>query len=330
MRGSWAETAEASIQRTCRPCFSAGISLMRTDDVCQPFSACGGQSQSVDLLSKHLARPVACHVPVDARNGRGCEKIAQGRIHTFVLLHELRPSPERIFLVIPFCQGEPRGRQDLRTHSGIPPSGLPVPRSDGSVFLLVTVVEDDRHVLPPTGPSRRVMAFPEDIEQILVGDYGRIKIYLHRFGVIPDSSVCRILCRTSRVPHAGPHDPGKTPEPGVGTPESTHSEGRRPRAFRSRNVDRWLHRELRHRFRSHPACHCRPPRIQSMIFRSSRGLRGKTKRRNRCRTKQCNGGCPDAPVKIPHGPPYPLLLPVNSPFPDKFPPGSALRPSLPR
>ena len=106
------------------------LRILRTHDIFQALPSCGGQSESVELPPKGVARPVPRNVPVDARDGSGGEEIAERRVHRLVLLHEFRPAPEHILLVIRLGQVEPGGRQDLRINRSVSPDGLAAPRLD--------------------------------------------------------------------------------------------------------------------------------------------------------------------------------------------------------
>jgi len=98
--------------------------------------------------------------------------------------------------------------------------------------------KDRGHVLPPPGTLPWIMALPEDVEQFPVGDHGRIEVHLDRLDVVPEVVIRRVLRRPARVPDAGAENPGKTPEPGVRTPESAQGECRRLRHSGQGCIDR--------------------------------------------------------------------------------------------
>ena len=71
------------------------------------------------------------------------------------------------------------------------------------------------------------MALPEDVEELLIRNYCRIKVDLDGLSVVTKAVIGRILSCSSCVADARPDDPGYTPEPGVWSPES--AEGKRSR-----------------------------------------------------------------------------------------------------
>ena len=82
------------------------------------------------------------------------------------------------------------------------------------------------------------MALPEDVEELLIRNYCRIKVDLDGLSVVTKAVIGRILSCSSCVADACPDDPGYTPEPGVWSPESTQSKGGRPDLCRNSRVDR--------------------------------------------------------------------------------------------
>ena len=234
-----------------------------------------------DLLSKGCARPETRHVPVYPGNGGGGEKITQRRVHRLVLLHEVRPAPEHILLVVRLGEVEPGGRKDLRIYPSVSPDGLAAPRPDRHLFLFVAAGKDRGHVLTLPGTLPRIMACPEDIEQFPVGDHGRIEVHLDRLDVVPEILIRGILRRSPRVPDAGAKDAGETPEPGVRTPESAQGEGRRL----NHSGQGCIHRGNRRGSMRRPAlrlpCHRRPLRSRWEKSRAVPWKRGQEVRRDK-------------------------------------------------
>ncbi len=131
-----------------------------------------------------------------------------------------------------------------------------------------------------------IMACPEDIEQLPVGDHGRIEIHLDRLDVISEVVVRGVLRRPSRVPDTGAENAGETPEPGVRTPESAQGERRRLRRSRKGHIERRCRRGPRRGPIPHPACHCRLLRSRLIRCRVAPRNRGREIRRDRSRRKQ--------------------------------------------
>ncbi len=236
------------------------LGIVRTDDIFQTLPSCGGQSESVELPPKGVARPVPCDVPIYARDGSGGEEVAERRVHRLVLLHEVRPAPEHIFLVVRLGEVEPGGRQDLRIDLPVSPGGLAAPRPDRQLSLSGVMGKDRGHVLALPGTLPRIMACPEDIEQFPVGDHGRVEVHLDRLDVVPEIVIRGVLRRSPRVPDAGAENAGETPEPGVRTPESAQGEGRRLRHSGQGCIDRRYRRGSRRRPAPRLPCHRRPLR----------------------------------------------------------------------
>jgi len=69
------------------------------------------------------------------------------------------------------------------------------------------------------------MAFPENIQQLLVCYPCRVKIDLDRFGMIAEAAVCRRVFGAAAVADACPDNALHAPEPGVRSPESAKTEG---------------------------------------------------------------------------------------------------------
>ena len=69
------------------------------------------------------------------------------------------------------------------------------------------------------------MTVPENIQQLAVGYYRRVVDNFNRLAVITEAVIGGIIFGTPRITDTGTDDTLKTPEPGVGTPESAQSEG---------------------------------------------------------------------------------------------------------
>jgi hypothetical protein len=71
------------------------------------------------------------------------------------------------------------------------------------------------------------MAAPEDIQELLVRDPGRIIINLNCLGMIPEVVICGFFCGTTRIADAGSNDTIDASKLGIWTPESAQGKGRR-------------------------------------------------------------------------------------------------------
>ena len=69
------------------------------------------------------------------------------------------------------------------------------------------------------------MFFPEEVQEVAVGYHRGVELDLDGLGVISETAVSGADGGPAGVAHAGPHHPGHTPEPGVGSPESPQGEG---------------------------------------------------------------------------------------------------------
>ena len=81
------------------------------------------------------------------------------------------------------------------------------------------------------------MVFPEDVQQSVVGDAPGIKIHLHRFRVVADVAVIRIVLAATGVTHPCANYAFDYPEPGFDSPESPQAEGCGLKNCRGRRID---------------------------------------------------------------------------------------------
>ena len=70
-----------------------------------------------------------------------------------------------------------------------------------------------------------MVAAPEDVQQLLVGDDRRVKIDLDGLGVVAEVVVGGVGLRAACVPYPGADDAVDGPELGIRTPESAQAEG---------------------------------------------------------------------------------------------------------
>ena len=102
---------------------------------------------------------------------------------------------------------------------------LAMPGLQCQPLLLGVMREYHGCVLPGVGAAGGIVAIPEDGQQLLVGDLRGIVVDLDGLTVIAQITVGGILLSAARVSDARANNAAKTPEPGVGAPESAHGEG---------------------------------------------------------------------------------------------------------
>lgn len=69
-----------------------------------------------------------------------------------------------------------------------------------------------------------MVAAPEDVQQLLVGDDRRVKIDLDGLGVVAEVVVGGVVLGAARVAYPGADDAVDSPELGIRTPESAQAE----------------------------------------------------------------------------------------------------------
>ena len=70
------------------------------------------------------------------------------------------------------------------------------------------------------------MAAPEDIQEFLIRDPGRIIINLDCLGMIAEVVIRWVFCGTTRIANAGSNDTIDAPKLGIWPPESAQCKGR--------------------------------------------------------------------------------------------------------
>ncbi len=83
------------------------------------------------------------------------------------------------------------------------------------------------------------MAVPEDIKQFLIGNLGRVVVYLYRFAVVTNTVISGVWRGASRVADAGANNALGAPEPGVWTLESAQGKRCHFRLGRRGGVNGW-------------------------------------------------------------------------------------------
>ena len=69
------------------------------------------------------------------------------------------------------------------------------------------------------------MVFPEDLQEMLIRDPGRVVIDLDRLAMIAQVMVSGIFRRSAGITNTGTDDARETPEPGVRAPKSAQGKG---------------------------------------------------------------------------------------------------------
>ena len=80
-----------------------------------------------------------------------------------------------------------------------------VPGLQGQGFLPLTVIKNHGPVLPGPGGLAGMVAAPEDVQQLLVGDDRRVEIDLDGLGVVAEAVVSGVgpACRLRTPPGCG-------------------------------------------------------------------------------------------------------------------------------
>jgi hypothetical protein len=84
-----------------------------------------------------------------------------------------------------------------------------------------------------------MVATPEDVQQLLVGNDRRVEIDLDGLGVVAEVVVGGVGRRAAGVPYPGADDAVDSPELGIRTPESAQTEGRGLRAGGHYGIQGW-------------------------------------------------------------------------------------------
>ena len=162
---------------------------------------------------------------IDPRSSGGIDKVDIPGIHAFEFLHQTCVSAQLIFLMVVFCQIEAIKRHDFRVNFLVALIFFKCPGLERQPFLLIVMVKYSRHILSTPGPVGRVVALPENQEQIFVRNAVRVVVDLDSLGMISDTAISWIFLLTAGISDPGPDDTVHTPELGVRSPESAHRKG---------------------------------------------------------------------------------------------------------
>ena len=115
-------------------------------------------------------------------------------------------------------------------------------------------------IIALTHTLRRVVAFPEYLQQFFETDDGWVEYDVHDFGVTreagSDFTICRVGRYAARVPHRRAVHAGCLPEAPLGTPETAEREYRLPQVIIKWRIDAIAINEVSIRHR-HSLCTAR-------------------------------------------------------------------------
>ncbi len=100
-----------------------------------------------------------------------------------------------------------------------------IPGLQGQGFLPVIMIKHHGPVLPGPGRLPGMVAAPEDVQQLLVGDNRRVEVDLDGLGVVPEAVVGGVWLGPARIAYPGADNAVESPELGLRTPESAQTEG---------------------------------------------------------------------------------------------------------
>ena len=126
--------------------------------------------------------------------------------------------------MVPLGQGEGAGRENCGGDRGLHPGRHLVPGLQGQGLLPLTVIKNHGPVLPGPGGLAGMVAAPEDVQQLLVGDDRRVKIDLDGLGVVPEVAVGGVGLLAACIPYPGADDAVDSPKLGIRAPESPQGE----------------------------------------------------------------------------------------------------------
>jgi len=104
---------------------------------------------------------------------------------------------------------------------------LLIPALQGHLLLGITRGEKHGLILHRRGCERRIMAGPEEFQQLSISDHPGIEIDLDALGMIPQVVICGVCLGSTRIPDTRAHYTRDAPKLGVWTPKSTQGECRR-------------------------------------------------------------------------------------------------------
>lgn len=139
---------------------------------------------------------------------------------------------QKIFLMIILGQIECFGGQNFSLDMAIEPPPRFLSRDlrlrcFGQPGLPLIVGKNCRFVLRAPGSTGWVVAVPEDVEQLLVGNLSRIKIELEGLGMVAETVIGWVQLFAAGVTDPGADHAFDTPKLGVWSPESTQGKGGR-------------------------------------------------------------------------------------------------------
>jgi len=178
-------------------------------------------------------------VPVGACSRRTCDERVVICVHRPELTHHHAVVSQVVLLVV--ILGGPEALQGLDAGRGFAAVQALVALSalESRRKLLLASREDERRVLDLEGGTGGVVTLPEQLQQILVGDYRRVEVDLEALGLVAERAVGGVWMVAARVADTRAPDPVDEPEPGVRSPESTNRERRGLQLIGDLQIDRW-------------------------------------------------------------------------------------------
>ena len=108
---------------------------------------------------------------------------------------------------------------------------------DDHFELAVVLIPDCRHVLTASYPTGRIVALPEQVNNLGELDLFRIEIDLQGFRIVPQALVRRKTLATAGISDSSPIDSIDRPKLGVRSPKSAKSKSGRVQILRNRLIN---------------------------------------------------------------------------------------------
>jgi hypothetical protein len=164
----------------------------------------------------------------DGRVLRGGGGVSEGLglgVKTGEIAKKIGAAAQPVFLVVALGPAEAPQWFDARAYTSAPSPGRLFTRLFRRRALPLIMVEEGVAVLGRPTATGGVVRLPEDRQQVGISDADGIEIDLEGLAVIPQLVIGGGFKGAPRIPHAGADHAVKTPEPGVGSPESAQGEG---------------------------------------------------------------------------------------------------------
>jgi hypothetical protein len=132
---------------------------------------------------------------------------------------------EGVLLMIVFGAREAPERNDFCKDRPVGLRGYLCFACLGQSPLFFIMIEYDGSVLAGPGPAGRIVAFPEEVQELAIGGFRRVVINLYGLSMIAEIVIGRCGLCASCIADPCSDDTGMAPEPGVRPPESAHGKG---------------------------------------------------------------------------------------------------------